>query len=147
MCVGDGTRETPAGGVRRTGMLPWSSGQELWGSGGRRTTRAGVATNRETKINNFCVTLLTTPIPFMFDRKKRKGKKPGRKVWFGSGTASVADDDEPAQRKLCQPVCGDSRSLTNSLSVLCILLSMPMPGTPCNEPHKASPWPREHTGP
>lgn len=72
MCVGDGTRETPAGGVRRTGMLPWSSGQELRGSGGRRTTRAGVATNRETKINNFCVTLLTTPIPFMFDRKKGK---------------------------------------------------------------------------
>lgn len=48
-----------------------------------KTTRAGIATNHETKINNFCVTLLTTPIPFIFnvDKKERKEARQKDVVW------------------------------------------------------------------
>lgn len=82
MCVRGGTRGTPAGGVGWTGMLPWSSGQELEGCEGRRMTSAGMATNLETKISNFCVTLLMTPIIFMFNREKeRKDARQEGVVW------------------------------------------------------------------
>lgn len=85
MCVRGGTRETPAGGVGWTGMLLWSSGQELEGCEGRRMTSAGMATNLETKISNFCVTLLMTPLPFMFNREKGKKRSQAERCGLEAG--------------------------------------------------------------
>lgn len=81
-----------------------------------------------------------TLIPLLFYIDRRKEKKPGRKMGFGSEIQGLllwlmTRNYGRAQRKLSGNLCGETiiPLLTLPPPVLYILLSRPMPGTLCNE--------------